>query len=115
MSQVYGEAPDERAREREYVDMVANWKQKVLQAKRYQKEGRREDMKRTLSDLGDGSASEGLRRAKLFDRYEKSMAELNKERKRLEAILKKNPERKLAETRLEMVQEQRKRLIKDYG
>ncbi len=114
VSQVYGEAPDERAQEREYYDMVANWKQKVLQAKRYQKEGRREDMKRTLSDLGDGSVREGLRRAKLFDRYEKGMAELNKERKRLEDILKKNPERKLAETRLEMVQERRKRLIREF-
>lgn len=114
LSSFAGIAPDERMQERAYYDRMKEWQQNVLQAKEYGKAGRIPEFRKSLEKLGDGDVDTGLKRARMFDGFQSDMRELNQERKRMENILKEHPERRLAQQRLEEVNERRERLIRMF-
>lgn len=115
VSRVVGEMPDERVQEHAFFGRMDGLSQKVYQADEYRKSGRIEEMRKTLTELGDGSLSEGKRRARLFHQFRHDMSVLNRERRRVETILQEHPERKLAADRLDKIKRERKRLINAFN
>ncbi len=114
VSRVVGEMPDERVQEHAFFGRMDGLSQKVYQADEYRKTGRIEEMRNVLTELGDGSLSEGKRRARLFHQFRHDMSALNRERRRVETILQEHPERRLAADRLDKIKRERKRLIHTF-
>lgn len=83
-SRFYGEAPEERAQERAFYEESRKVKQAIEQSKKYAKEGNRDGVTRTLTELGDGDLNKGREIRAKWQASEKAMLQLNTARRKME-------------------------------
>lgn len=84
MSRFYGEAPEERAQERAFYEEQRKVKQSLEQIKKYAKDGNRDAVERTLTELGDGDLKKGRQIRAKWEASEKALLQLNAQRRRME-------------------------------
>jgi hypothetical protein len=84
LSRFYGEAPEERAQERNYYEQKRKIDEQIGRIKQYAKAGDRDGMNRALTELGDGDRTKGMQIRAKWDAAEKALMQMNRARSRLE-------------------------------